>query len=233
MLWHGWTYKVVHDIPAEHQWQIAKVVHLRQKVAEIKCTEVEHKTLKREVRSALQQVKASDRAQMTPSRITAQGEKRHTVLLLRIVDQPLSDIEAVFITSRIRILRRQAIANRNDDQIEVARDPVEKDVLRVLAVQHPTSTMDMVEDPFRLDFSRLEETAGDLSSGLAGWDLYVLAVLEALGFGKCGLASRSHFTVFGSADLVPLWAFLSNFDQAFVERFGLVSDGLGAEFTGV
>ena len=109
----GKAYELLHDPHIQHQRQI-KMPGLRQEPTQIKCSEVQHQTLEREVGSLLEEVEGSDSAQVAASGVAAHEEHRGAVVLLGVIDEVGSDVEAVFVSCWVGIFRGEAVADGYD-----------------------------------------------------------------------------------------------------------------------
>ena len=94
-----------YDSESEYPFSVGKA-EAKAPEWELRLSNFPRETFERKVRSALQQMETSDYAQVRSSAIATHDRERDAVFALRMVDKPLSDIEAVLISSWVGVFGR-------------------------------------------------------------------------------------------------------------------------------
>lgn len=69
-----------------------------------------------------------------------------------MIDQVLADVEAVLIAGRVRVLRRETVADGDDGEVGVVGVVSELEVLVGFGLKDPAAAVDVVEDAFGFAF---------------------------------------------------------------------------------
>jgi hypothetical protein len=116
-----------------------------------------------------------------------------------------SHVFAVIVSCWIRVFGRKAVPNADDCDLAILRDPVEHEVLIVLALQNPTTTVDVVEDRFWRASLGSEDTAWNLTARVARRYFYVPTRFDDFWFRHRGFPVPSHPTILFGAHLCDRW----------------------------
>ena len=178
-----------------------EVVHVREESSKIESAKVEHEAFESERRLGFQQAETSNGTEMSASRVYAHERQRRTVLFLSVVDQPVRHVFAIVVAFRVWVFRSKAIADAEDGELAVLRNPVEHQVLVVFGLKDPAAAVDVIEYSLWAAGVWCEDTAGNFPSSIARGQFDVLARIYDGWLWEGCLSVPSHLAILLGADL--------------------------------
>lgn len=162
----GEAYELVHDFLGQYQ-RLIEVVHMREESSKIEGAEVQHEAFEGERRFGFQQAEASHGAEMAAGRVPSHEPQRRAVFLLSVVYQPVRHVFAIVVAFGVWVFRGKAVADADDGELAVLRDPIEHQVLVVFGLKDPAAAVDVVEHRFWVAGVWCEDAAGNFPSSIA------------------------------------------------------------------
>lgn len=182
---------MLHDLQVENEGEV-KVVGVGLEAADVEAAIMRQNAFEGEIGTGAEEVESGDDGEVAAGGFASDEQQAAAELFLRMVDQVLSNVEAVFVAGWVRMFRSQAIPDADDGQAGAVGEVLEQDVLRLLVLQHPASAVDVVEDALGLAGLGNEDSTWDLAPLLSRGQFDVLAAIQQHRLGERRFAILSH-----------------------------------------